>query len=307
MSGIGPMYKQEKPEHPYLEASYAGNLLGNYSSRFCAGCGYGIVAQIYTRVFEDEGLDPKKFPLVVGIGCYSQIMLLVHYSAQKILTLHGRTPAIATGIKMANPEMKPIIFSGDGDALGIGGNHFIHLCRRNLDCIMFIFNNSIYAMTGGQGAPTTLWGARSTTTPYRMFENRSDGVKLALAAGASHVARTTVAHPRTFMKYFKKALNHKGTSVIEVVTPCVTYFGRKNLNTLGEEFMVAPEKGEKMDTAGKMLDWIKKNTVRRNQAKFMTEEELFNKYVIGEFRYEPDKPEYSEQYEGIKKIAQERK
>ncbi len=304
MSGIGPMYKQEKPEHPYLEASYAGNLLGNYSSRFCAGCGYGIVAQIYTRVFEDEGLDPKKFPLVVGIGCYSQIMLLVHYSAQKILTLHGRTPAIATGIKMANPEMKPIIFSGDGDGLGIGGNHFIHLCRRNLDCIMFIFNNSVYAMTGGQMAPDTLYGSKTSTTPFKMFEHQSDGIKLALAAGASHVSRITVAHPRTFMKYFKKALNHKGTSVIEVITPCVTYFGRKNVNTLGSEYSESTEEGEKMDTAGKMLDWIKMNTVRRNQAKFMSKEELLNKFVIGEFRYDPEKSEYSEQYEEIKKIAQ---
>jgi len=145
------------------------------------------------------------------------MLLLIHFKSQKILALHGRAPAVATGIKMANPKMKPIIFSGDGDSLGIGGNHFIHLCRRNLDCVMLIFNNSIYAMTGGQGAPTTLYGAQSTTTPYRMFENRSDGVQLALAAGATYVARTTVIHPRTFMKYFRKALEHKGTSVIEII------------------------------------------------------------------------------------------
>ena len=134
-----------------------------------------------------------------------------------------------------------------------------------------------------------------------MFENRSDGVKLALAAGATYVARTTVAHPRTFMKYFKKALRHKGTSVIEVITPCVTYFGRKNLSSLGAEDI--GEKGVKMDRAGIMMDWIKRNSVRINQAKFMTEKELFNKYVIGEFRYEPDKPEYSEEYRKIQEIA----
>jgi len=305
MSGVGPMYPSEKPEHPYLKSSYVGNMLGNYSSRFCAGCGYGIVGQIYTRIFEDMKLDPKLYPLVVGIGCYSQIMLIVHAKAQKILTLHGRTPAVATGIKMANPKLKPIIFSGDGDSLGIGGNHFIHICRRNLDCAIFVFNNSIYAMTGGQGAPTTLYGAYSSTTPFKMFENRSDGIKLALAAGATHVARTSVAHPRTLMKYFKKALKHKGTSVIEVVTPCLTYFGRKNLDNLGEEYL--GKKGEKLDTSGKMIDWIKRNTVRKNQAKFMTEEELFNKYIIGEFRYDPDKPEYSEEYAKIQKIAMESK
>ncbi|MHA1803914.1 MAG: thiamine pyrophosphate-dependent enzyme [Promethearchaeota archaeon] len=301
MSEIGQMLPNEKPEHPYLTSSYGGKLFGNFTTRFCAGCGYGIIGQIYTRVFEDEKLDPRLYPLVVGIGCYSQIMLIVHHAAQKILTLHGRAPAIATGIKMANPKLKPIIFSGDGDCLGIGGNHFIHLCRRNLDAILFIFNNSIYAMTGGQGAPTTLYGANSTTTPYKMFENRSDGVQLALAAGATYVARTTVAHPRTFMKYFKKALRHKGTSVIEIITPCVTYFGRKNLSSLGAEDV--GEKGVKMDRAGIMMDWIKRNSVRINQAKFMTEKELFNKYVIGEFRYEPDKPEYSEEYRKIQEIA----
>ncbi len=292
-------YPSEKPEHPYFDSSLSGMLLGTLVSRFCAGCGYGSIGQLYTRVFEDEKLDPKLHPLVIGIGCYSQIFFLVHKNAQKMLTLHGRAPAIATGMKMANPKMKPIIFSGDGDCLGIGGNHFIHLCRRNLDCILFIFNNSIYGMTGGQAAPTTLYGAMSTTTPYKMFEPRSDGVELALAAGASYVARTTVAHPRTLMKYFKKALKHKGTSVIEVITPCVTYFGRKNLDNLGSK----GEKGEIMDTGGKMFEWIKKNSIHINQAKFMSKEELFNKYIIGEFRYNPSKSEYSEEYKKIQNIA----
>lgn len=296
-----PIYPSEKPENPDIKNSFAGRLLGTYASLFCAGCGYGIIGHIYTRVFEEEKLDPLLYPLVIGIGCYSQITTLAHADSQKILTLHGRAPAIATGMKMANPKMKPIIFSGDGDCLGIGGNHFIHLCRRNLDCVIFIFNNSIYGMTGGQGAPTTLYGAKSTTTPYTMIENRSDGMKLALAAGASYVARTTVAHPRTLMKYFKKAISHKGTSVIEIVTPCVTYFGRKNVDSLGAEYLGI--EGKKMDTGGKMVNWIKRNVVRLNQAKFMTEEELFNKYIIGEFRYEPNKPEYLEEYAKIQKFA----
>ena len=175
----------------------------------------------------------------------------------------------------------------------------MHLCRRNLDCVELVFNNSIYGMTGGQGAPTTLFGAKSSTTPYKMFENKADAVKIALAAGATYVARTTVAHPRTFMKYFKKALKHKGTSIIEIVTPCVTYFGRKNLDNLGFD----GEEGSKMDTGGKMIEWIRRNSVRNNQAKFMTEEELFNKYIIGEFRYEQNKPEYADEYAKIQKIA----
>ncbi len=301
MSDLGPRYPSEKPDHPYVQFSMGGYLYGKFNSLFCAGCGYGIIGHLFTRVFENEKLDPKLFPLIIGIGCYTQLVTLVHHTSQKIFALHGRAPAIATGIKMANPKLKPIIFTGDGDCLGIGGNHFIHTCRRNLDCVMLIFNNSIYAMTGGQGAPTTLYGAKSTTTPYKTFENRSDAMKLALAAGATYIARTTVAHPRTLMKYFKKALNHKGTSVIEVITPCLTYFGSKNLDSLGAENLGI--QGSKMDTGGKMIDWIKRNTVRKNQALFMDDAELFNRYIIGEFRYDIEKPEYSEEYAKIQKKA----
>jgi len=301
MSDLGPQYPTEKPDHPYVQFSMGGYLYGKYNSLFCAGCGYGIIGHLFTRVFEDEKLDPKLFPLIIGIGCYTQLVTLVHHTSQKIFTLHGRAPAIATGMKIANPKLKPIIFTGDGDCLGIGGNHFIHVCRRNLDCVMLIFNNSIYGMTGGQGAPTTLYGAKSTTTPYKTFETRSDAMKLALAAGATYIARTTVAHPRTLMKYFRKALKHKGTSVIEVITPCLTYFGSKNLDSLGAENLGI--QGSKMDTGGKMIDWIKRNTVRKNQALFMDEDELFNRYIIGEFRYDSEKPEYSEEYAKIQKIA----
>lgn len=301
MSDLGPRYPTEKPDHPYVQFSMGGFLYGKYNSLFCAGCGYGIIGHLFTRVFEDEKLDPKLFPLIIGIGCYTQLVTMVHHTSHKIFALHGRGPAIATGMKMANPKLKPIIFTGDGDCLGIGGNHFIHICRRNLDCLILIFNNSIYGMTGGQGAPTTLYGAKSTTTPYKMFENRSDSMKLALAAGATYIARTTVAHPRTLMKYFKKALKHKGTSVIEVITPCLTYFGSKNLDSLGAENLGV--QGNKMDTGGKMIDWIKRNTVRKNKAVFMDEAELFNRYIIGEFRYESEKPEYSEEYAKIQKNA----
>jgi 2-oxoglutarate ferredoxin oxidoreductase subunit beta len=301
MSDLGPRYPTEKPDHPYVQYSFGGNLFGSYNSLFCAGCGYGIIDHIFTRVFEDDKLDHKLYPLIIGIGCYTQIVTLAHYKSQKITTLHGRAPAVATGVKMANPSLKPIVFTGDGDCLGIGGNHFIHICRRNVDCTILIFNNSIYGMTGGQSAPTTLYGAKSTTTPYKVFEERSDAVKLALAAGATYVARTTVAHPRTLMKYFRKALRHKGTSVIEVITPCLTYFGSKNLDNLGAENLGLP--GNKMDTGGKMIEWIKRNTVRRNQAKYMSEDELFNRYIIGEFRYDTSKLEYSEIYSEIQKVA----
>ncbi|MHA1793121.1 MAG: thiamine pyrophosphate-dependent enzyme [Promethearchaeota archaeon] len=288
-------YPNEQPEHPYTLVSMGGKMLKNFASFFCSGCGYGVIGQIFTKIFEDEKLDPYKYPLIIGIGCYTQIVTIVHDKAQKIATLHGRAPAFATGVKMANPSMKPIVMSGDGDALGIGGNHFLHLCRRNLDCTLLVFNNSIYGMTGGQAAPTTPPHSRTQTTHGFSFENRIDGVKVALAAGASHVARITVAHPRTLMKYFKKALKHKGTSVIEVITPCVTYFGRKNIN----------EDGSRMDTGGKMIEWIKSHTIWKNQAATMSPDELKDKFIIGEFRYDPSMPEYSEEYEKVKKQAME--
>ena len=297
MSGLGPRYPTEKPDHPYVQFSMGGYLFGNYNSLFCAGCGYGIIGHLFTRVFEDEKIDPKLFPLIIGIGCYTQLITLVHHTSQKVFALHGRAPALATGMKMANPKLKPIVLTGDGDCLGIGGNHFIHACRRNIDCIIFIFNNGVYGMTGGQMAPTTLFKSKTSTSPTElgMIEPRIDGMKIAIAAGASYVARTTVAHPRTLLKYFKKALYHKGTSIIEVVTPCVTYFGRKNPN---------PFTGEKMDSGGKMIEWIKGNCVRCNQAKFMSDEDLLNKYVIGEFHYDPNKPEFSNMYKKVQEISQ---
>ncbi|MHA1369236.1 MAG: thiamine pyrophosphate-dependent enzyme [Promethearchaeota archaeon] len=279
------------PPHPIEVLTYGGRVLNNFASFFCAGCGYGIIAQIFTKIFEQEKLDPFKYPLVIGIGCYTQMLTLLHDKCQRLNTLHGRAPAFATGIKMVNPEVKPIIFSGDGDGLGIGGNHFIHLCRRNLDVAMFIFNNSIYGMTGGQVAPTTPPGYKTSTTFGVTYEPTLDSVKLALAAGATYVARITVAHPRTFIKYFKKAIYHKGTAVVEVVTPCVTYFGRKNVNPHADS--------QKMDSGGKMLEWINERTVWINQAKIMNEKELNGKIIIGEFRHDTSKPEFREEYQKI--------
>jgi 2-oxoglutarate ferredoxin oxidoreductase subunit beta len=287
-------FPNEKPEHPFTGRTMGGVMVDNFWSNFCGGCGYGIIFHLFDKVFIEEKLDPFKFPVVIGIGCYTQGNTLVPNISQRLTTLHGRAPAVATGIKLTNPAMKPIILTGDGDCLDIGGNHFIHLCRRNLDCVVLLFNNSIYGMTGGQAAPTTPAGSSTMTTLGKVFENRMDSMKLAIAAGATYVARTTVGHPRTFMKYLKKAIKHVGTSVIEVVTPCVTYFGRKNVN----------DEGDRMDSGGALLDWIKVHSVWNNQAKLMNENELADKYILGEFR-EETRPEYAAEYEKVKRKAME--
>ena len=151
-------------------------------------------------------------------------------------------------------------------------------------------------MTGGQVAPTTPSGAYSTTTPYEVIERPLDTCKIALAAGATYVARTTVAHPRTFQKYLLRALAHKGTSVIEVITPCVTYFGRINLD----------DQGNKMDTGGKLIEWIKNKCIRLNQAESLPEAEIRDKYIIGEFRFTEETPEYSAEYQKVIARAQQK-
>jgi 2-oxoglutarate ferredoxin oxidoreductase subunit beta len=286
-------FPNEKPEHPFTMRTMGGFMTNNFWSYFCAGCGYGIIGHLFDKVFLEQKLDPLLHPIVVGIGCYTQILPLLPVDSQRICTLHGRAPAIATGIKLANPAMKPIILTGDGDCLGIGGNHFIHLCRRNLDCVVLLFNNSIYGMTGGQAAPTTPQGYSSMTTLGKVFERPMDGVKLAVAAGATYVARITVAHPRTLMKYLKKAIKHTGTSVIEIISPCVTYFGRKNLNA----------EGERMDSGGTLIEWIKAHAIWNNQAKLLLETDLIDKFVLGEFREDQVTPEYAFEYEKVKQKA----
>lgn len=267
---------------------------GKFWAGFCGGCGYGIISQLFNKMFFEQKINPFTHPIILGIGCYTQLIYLLPYESQRVITLHGRAPAIATGIKLTNPAMKPVIFTGDGDCLGIGGNQFIHLCRRNLDCVVLLLNNSIYGMTGGQAGPTTPQGYTSSTTLGKVFERPMDAVKLALAAGATYVARITVAHPRTLMKYLKKAFfKHIGTSVIEIITPCVTYFGRKNVN----------EEGERMNSGGTLIEWIKQHAVWKNQAKLLSEDELGNKYVLGEFKDDEQTPEYSAEYEKIKQNA----
>jgi 2-oxoglutarate ferredoxin oxidoreductase subunit beta len=164
--------------------------------------------------------------MVSGIGCSSRISGYV--DVHTLHTIHGRALAFATGVKMSRPELNLIVPMGDGDALAIGGNHFIHAARRNIDITAIVMNNRIYGMTGGQYSPLSGYGTLATTAPFINIDHAFDVVNLAMSAGATFVARTTTYHTRQMIELFREAILHEGFSVVEVLTQCPTYFGRKN-------------------------------------------------------------------------------
>lgn len=193
---------------------------------WCPGCGHGIVLGSLLRAVEKLGLAKNDIVMISGIGCSARLQGYVDFHT--LHTLHGRALAFATGIKMAWPALKVIVPMGDGDALAIGGNHFIHAARRNIDVTAIIMNNSIYGMTGGQHSPLSACGDFATTAPYGTVDEPFDVVNLARAAGASFIARTTTYHAREMAKLLAAAIDHKGFSVVEVLSQCPTYYGRKN-------------------------------------------------------------------------------
>jgi 2-oxoglutarate ferredoxin oxidoreductase subunit beta len=193
---------------------------------WCPGCGHGIVLASLLRAAEKLGLAKNDVVMISGIGCSARMQGYADFHT--LHTLHGRALAFATGIKLAWPYLKVLVPMGDGDALAIGGNHFIHAARRNIDMTAIILNNSIYGMTGGQYSPLTDCGELATTAPYGTVDKPFDAVALARAAGATYIARTTTYHVRMMDSLFAEAINHRGFAVIEVLSQCPTYYGRKN-------------------------------------------------------------------------------
>jgi len=193
---------------------------------WCPGCGIGTVVTSFTEAVRKNNEDPDKLMVVSGIGCTGRVA--GYLNLDSFHTTHGRAIPFATGLKLANPDLKVIVFSGDGDLAGIGGNHLIHAARRNMDILVICVNNFNYAMTGGQVAATTPKGANASTAPYGNFENAFSLPYLVDAAGATYVARWTCLHLRRVTKSIQEALNHRGFSFIEVITPCVTLYARRN-------------------------------------------------------------------------------
>ena len=241
---------------------------------WCKGCGNGIILNCFVKALDELNIDLDEVVVVSGIGCIGRIS--GYTNTDSFHTTHGRPIAFATGVKLAKPELKVVVISGDGDLFAIGGNHFIHAARRNMDIQVICANNFTYGMTGGQHGPTTPLEALAPTTPYGNIEHPFNLVHLAAGSGAVYVARWTVFHVRRLIESIKKSLQKEGFSFIEVVTPCPEIYGRYN----------------KMGTAVDMMRWLKKTSEIRHHYDPVKAEITPSKIIVGEF-VDIEKPGYN--------------
>ncbi len=233
---------------------------------FCPGCGCGQVVNAFLRAAEQLKLDLGAMVGIGGVGCTARIPVYINMDC--LHGVHGRTLPWATGIKLVKPDTKVVVFAGDGDALSIGGNHFIHAARRNIDVTFIVVNNFNFAMTGGQVAPMTPDGSVTLTTPYGSSEPPFDMCALAVTAGATYVSRTLTSNPAQMTTYIKAALDHKGFSVVEILSQCPTHFGRYALGS---------------GSPKNLVEWIKNRTIPLSAADKLPPEETAGKYRLGEF------------------------
>jgi 2-oxoglutarate ferredoxin oxidoreductase subunit beta len=207
------------PVEPFLRTDRMPHI-------WCPGCGIGTTVNCFARALVESKLNLDKVAIVSGIGCTGRVAGYMRLDS--FHTTHGRAIPFATGLKLAKPELTVVVYSGDGDLIAIGGNHFIHAARRNVDLKIICVNNFTYGMTGGQVAPTTPVSATATTTPYGCFERPFNLPYLAESSGAVYVARWTTYHVRHITRSIVEAFNKKGFSFIEIITPCPTLYLRRN-------------------------------------------------------------------------------
>ena len=189
--------------------------------RWCPGCGdYAILAQVQ-KVFPELEIPKENMVVVSGIGCSSRFPY--YMNTYGFHSIHGRAPAIASGIKLSNPELSVWVVTGDGDAMSIGGNHFIHAIRRNIDINIIMFNNEIYGLTKGQFSPTSQTGIKTKSNPHGITDAPFVPTKLALGAGATFIARIPDTNPKGMQTVFLEAEKHKGTSFVEILQNCVIF------------------------------------------------------------------------------------
>jgi 2-oxoglutarate/2-oxoacid ferredoxin oxidoreductase subunit beta len=233
---------------------------------FCPGCGHGILLGALIRAADELNLDRRNLLFVSGIGCAAWIPS-PNIKADTLHTVHGRAVAYATGAKVVRPEMTVLVISGDGDLSSIGGNHLIHGARRNIDMTVICANNQIYGMTGGQTASTTPLGAHTATDPEGTTFRPFDLCALVRAAGAPYAARWPVTRPRNLIDSIKRAIQTKGFTFVEAVSPCPTQFGRRN----------------RFDDLASLYDHVSSLCITREQASQLSEDEVAERFVIGEY------------------------
>ena len=254
---------------------------------WCEGCGDGIALKAILRAIQNIGIEQNDIAMVSGIGCSSRTPGYVDFNT--LHTTHGRAIAYATGLKLARPELTVIVVSGDGDATAIGGNHLIHAARRNINLTVLVYNNHIYGMTGGQVSPTTPMGDFATTAPYGGMENAFDIAGLTIAAGASFVARSTVYHAKTLERLIEKAIRKNGFSLVEIMSPCPTAYGKINKKGLPKDLILNQ----------------KSQAVNVDKAKDMSPEDLRGRIITG-ILADRELPEYISTYDKIMSSAQRR-
>jgi 2-oxoglutarate ferredoxin oxidoreductase subunit beta len=251
---------------------------------WCPGCGIGIMLGALIRAIDRVGFEKDEIVLVSGIGCSGRLPVYVDFNT--LHTTHGRALTFATGVKLANPNLKVIVIMGDGDAVAIGGNHFIHAARRNIDVTSIILNNSIYGMTGGQYSPTTPYGMKSSTTLYSNIEQAFKISELAVTSGAVFVGRGTVYHAKLLDNLIERAILKPGFSVVEVIAHCHTQYGKQN----------------RLGTAVEMMEWQRDHAVTVEKSATMRPEELQDKILIGVL-VDKELPVYQDEYEKIRERA----
>jgi 2-oxoglutarate ferredoxin oxidoreductase subunit beta len=262
------------PLSPYLRMDRMPHI-------WCPGCGIGTSVKCFTSALEKAKLDLKKVAVISGIGCAGRVAGYVKLDS--FHTTHGRAIPFATGLKLARPDLKVVVFSGDGDLIAIGGNHFIHAARRNIDITVICINNFNYGMTGGQVAPTTPVFANASTTPYGNWEMPFNLPHLAASCGAVYVARWTILDVRRVTQSMTEALLKKGFSFIEIITPCPTLYARRN------------KLGEGIDE----LNFYRENTIIRHGPKTDDLDISFKgKIIVGKF-IDIEKPTYTEMMDEV--------
>jgi 2-oxoglutarate/2-oxoacid ferredoxin oxidoreductase subunit beta len=212
-----PVSEQPKSAAQLMKDSYKGKIHPDW----CPGCGdFSVLSALQTALFE-LGLQPHQVVVISGIGCSSNLPGFINTYGMH--TLHGRSLAVGTGLKLANHELKVICVGGDGDGYGIGGNHFLHTMRRNVDITYIVMDNQIYGLTTGQTSPTSAKGMKTKSTPHGSVENPINPMPLAMVGGATYVARGFSGKQKHLVEILKGAITHKGFSLVDVFSPCVTY------------------------------------------------------------------------------------